>query len=125
MAVLSFTIASRYCNCCTDGNTSLGNYGYNLADYMHQDGMNPIRKTIKCQCRDRKLHGVELHNLYPSQNISTTAESRMICWTGHAQHEDGTLVGDINCTNSAGKLGAKTPLGTFCSSWMNNIIIRL
>jgi hypothetical protein len=30
MLVLSSTVASRYYNCCTDGSTSPGNYGYPL-----------------------------------------------------------------------------------------------
>jgi hypothetical protein len=33
MLVLSSNVASRYCNCCTDGSTSPGNYGYHL-EYM-------------------------------------------------------------------------------------------
>jgi hypothetical protein len=30
MLVLASTVASSYYNCCTDGNTSPGNYGYEL-----------------------------------------------------------------------------------------------
>jgi hypothetical protein len=30
MLVLSYTVASRYYICCTDGSTSSGNYRYNL-----------------------------------------------------------------------------------------------
>jgi hypothetical protein len=30
MLVLTFTVASRYYNCCTDGGTNPGNYGYPL-----------------------------------------------------------------------------------------------
>jgi hypothetical protein len=43
MLVLSSTVASRYYNCCTDGSTSPGNYGYSIMPH-HDVGttLNPL-----------------------------------------------------------------------------------
>jgi hypothetical protein len=35
MLVLSSTVASLYYNCCTDGSTSPGNYGYPLVGFQY------------------------------------------------------------------------------------------
>jgi hypothetical protein len=34
MLVLSYTVASRYYSCCTDGSTSFENYGYPLVNTL-------------------------------------------------------------------------------------------
>jgi hypothetical protein len=43
MLVLSSTVASRYYNCCTDGSTSPGNYGY-----LRIDEPQFAPKTTQC-----------------------------------------------------------------------------
>jgi hypothetical protein len=56
----------------------------------------------------RRLQDEELHNLYPSPNISRVIKSRSIIWAGHIAWMEEMRNG---YSILGGKLEGKTPLG--------------
>jgi hypothetical protein len=68
----------------------------------------------------RKLHNVELHNLYSSPSIIRMLKSRSIRWAGHVERmREMRNVYRI----SAGKPYGKRPLGGPRHKWEDNIKI--
>jgi hypothetical protein len=70
----------------------------------------------------RKLHSVELHNLYSSPNIVRVIKARRLRWAGHvARMEEGRGVYRV----LVGRPEGKRPLGRPGRRWEDNIKMDL
>ena len=70
----------------------------------------------------RKLHNVELNDLYCSPNIVRVIKCRRMRWAGHvARVEEGRVVHKV----LVGKLEGKRPLGRPRRRWKDNIKMDL
>jgi hypothetical protein len=70
----------------------------------------------------RKLHNVELHNLYSSPSIIRIIKSRRMKWAGHV----GWMGEKRNMYRLlVGKPEGKRPLGSLRHRWMDNIKMNL
>jgi hypothetical protein len=70
----------------------------------------------------RKLHNVELHNLYSSPSIIRMIKPRSMRWAGHVAR-----MGEKRnaCMILAGKSEGKRPLGRPRRRWVDNIKMDL
>jgi hypothetical protein len=70
----------------------------------------------------RKLHNVELHNLYSSSSIFRMINSRRMRWAAHV----ASMVEKRNAYKILmGKPLGKKPLGKHCRMWKDNIKMNL